>query len=183
MSRAPPKTSEWDVLKKHHKFKRADDEADDGTWEERLAKGYENKLFRELALIDLKHYKSKRFALRWRTATEVVDGKGDETCGSLRCQHHTPARLGDSTRHSRSPPRSTTPLRTFELPFVYQEDGERKETMVKVRLCRRCEAKLKWRPDDRDSASPTRREAKTEKRSAEHSSANAGRGDSKRRRG
>ncbi|KAL1405193.1 hypothetical protein Q8F55_008818 [Vanrija albida] len=79
MSRIPSKTSEWDVLKKHHKFQRPDDEPGDSTWEDRLAKGYESKLFRELALIDLKHYKSKRFALRWRTATEVVDGKGDET--------------------------------------------------------------------------------------------------------
>lgn len=70
MSRASPKKSEWDVLKKHHKsvqpflsvldadtprFNRSDDEPGDGTWEERLAKGYEDKLFRELALVSCLH--------------------------------------------------------------------------------------------------------------------------------
>jgi len=43
-------------------------------------------------------------------------------------------------------------LRAFELPFVYVEMGERREALVKVRLCSRCEGKLTWKPDrERDS--------------------------------
>lgn len=38
-------------------------------------------------------------------------------------------------------------LRAFELPFVYVEMGERREALVKVRLCARCEGKLTWKPD------------------------------------
>jgi protein FRA10AC1 len=37
-------------------------------------------------------------------------------------------------------------LRSFELPFAYVEGGERKEALVKVRLCPRCEGKLLWKP-------------------------------------
>ena len=38
-------------------------------------------------------------------------------------------------------------MRAFELPFVYVEMGERREALVKVRLCVRCEGKLTWKPD------------------------------------
>lgn len=106
------------------------------SWEDRLARNYESKLFKEYALIDLKHYKSKKFALRWRTATEVVGGVGEETCGSLRCEYHSRA---EGVR-----------LRSFELPFAYEEAGARKETVVKVRLCGRCARKLRWEPGGRE---------------------------------
>lgn len=39
-------------------------------------------------------------------------------------------------------------LRAFELPFVYEEAGERREASVKVKICRRCTAKLVWKPGD-----------------------------------
>lgn len=44
-------------------------------------------------------------------------------------------------------------LRAFELPFAYEEAGERKEALVKVKLCPKCQAKLTWKPgkDDADS--------------------------------
>ncbi|KAL7423576.1 hypothetical protein Q5752_001156 [Cryptotrichosporon argae] len=152
--------TEWDVLRENHRFIRDDEAPADVSWEERLARAYESKLFKEFALIDLKHYKSKRLALRWRTAPEVVDGIGEDTCGSLRCRHHLPAsadpRFGDSefgTPHASDAGRddegaglgdegSAVRLRSYELPFVYAEAGERKEALVKVRLCRRCERKL-----------------------------------------
>ncbi|BEJ02707.1 hypothetical protein CcaverHIS631_0705020 [Cutaneotrichosporon cavernicola] len=97
--------SEWDVLKQHHRFVRDDEEPADVSWEERLARAYESKLFKEFALIDLKHFKSKRLALRWRTATEVVEGLGEETCGSLRCPYHPSGS-------------EMVELRAFELPFA-----------------------------------------------------------------
>lgn len=36
------------------------------------------------------------------------------------------------------------PLIAYELPFVYQEAGERKEALVKVKVCSRCSRKLLW---------------------------------------
>jgi protein FRA10AC1 len=143
-----------------------------------LARAYESKLFKEFALvslsmssscyagvasrasanssqIDLKHYKSKRLALRWRTGPEVVDGIGEDTCGSLRCKHHTPRHslaesasdLEEYERRGRRDRerRKKLQLRSFELPFAYEEAGERKEALVKVRLCKRCERKLVWK--------------------------------------
>ncbi|OCF31867.1 hypothetical protein I316_06465 [Kwoniella heveanensis BCC8398] len=191
--------SEWDVVREHHRFVRDGDDDANGattsatTWEERVARSYESKLFKEFALIDLKHYKSKRLALRWRTAPEVISGIGESTCASLRCQYHQPPQASSSapgagaapltasnlrfrdpddidaessvrssTRHTRRGrdrvdldldldldeiERVMPPLRSFELPFVYAEAGQRKETLVKVRLCPSCQRKLTWKPD------------------------------------
>lgn len=47
----PKVRTEWDVLKENHRFIRDDEEAKDVSWEERLARAYESKLFRELALV------------------------------------------------------------------------------------------------------------------------------------
>lgn len=58
------KRSEWDVLKQHHRcvfpsayadgsFVREDEEPADVSWEERLARAYESKLFKEFALVSL----------------------------------------------------------------------------------------------------------------------------------
>lgn len=103
-------------------------------------------LIDRLTQIDLKHFKSKRLALRWRTATEVVEGLGEETCGCLRCPSHPSGNEG-------------VELKSFELPFIYVEDGARKEALVKVRLCTKCAKKLRWKPEDerrerRRSSSP-----------------------------
>lgn len=37
------------------------------------------------------------------------------------------------------------PLTTLELPFAYEERGERKNALVKVVLCSRCVKKLMWK--------------------------------------
>ena len=69
-------------------------------------------------------------------------------------------------------------LRSFELPFVYEEAGERKEALVKVRLCPKCEAKLLWKPGreevseesnddgDKEATRDARRERDERRRSA-----------------
>lgn len=169
------------------RFIRDDEPPESVSWEERLARAYESKLFKEYALIDLKHYKSRRLALRWRTAPEVVDGLGEDTCGSLRCKWHQlplPVRNGGggqvgfdddddaddgyggfvrdrygvydhdqdddddyrSKRRRKEKRKEMPKLRAFELPFVYEEAGERKEALVKVKLCPKCQAKLTWKP-------------------------------------
>lgn len=60
-----------------HRFVRdIDEEAADITWEQRIAKRYYDKLFKEYAICELKRYKEGKIAMRWRTENEVVLGKG-----------------------------------------------------------------------------------------------------------
>ncbi|KAG9122561.1 hypothetical protein FRC07_001011 [Ceratobasidium sp. 392] len=125
------------------KFLRDDDdkELDELSTEERIAVKYYRSLFKEFALVDLKHYKSgkntelgfTKFALRWRTEDEVVEGYGQFTCGNTRCAYHK--------EQERQQPK----LLTLELPFAYEEHGEAKQALVKVVLCERCKKKLTWK--------------------------------------
>ncbi|KAL5525714.1 hypothetical protein ACEPAG_7051 [Sanghuangporus baumii] len=148
----PTGLTEFDILKASHKFLREDDnpnantDADgnantnsNGSWGQRLAQKYYESLYREFAVCDLKHYKSGNFALRWRTEEEVLKGAGEETCGNTRCPLHFPS----STSTSTSMP--TPGLKTVELPFAYEEHGERKSALVKVVLCDACLRKLMWK--------------------------------------
>jgi protein FRA10AC1 len=61
--------------------------------------------------------------MRWRTEREVVSGKGQFTCGNVRCEE----------QHS---------LTTYEVHFAYVEQGEHKSALVKVRLCLPCADKM-----------------------------------------
>jgi protein FRA10AC1 len=62
----------------------------------------------------------------------VLSGAGENTCGNTRCEHHNNQ---DAPVH----------LSTLELPFAYEEHGERKSALVKVVLCPRCLKKLMWK--------------------------------------
>ncbi|KIR67472.1 protein FRA10AC1 [Cryptococcus bacillisporus CA1873] len=203
----PKVRTEWDVLKENHRFIRDDEEAKDVSWEERLARAYESKLFREFAL-------SKKLALRWRTAPEVVNGIGEETCASLRCKYHEPLQapspvsdhaVGFASLHSRAgstdrdygwdypghdekermrkgkKPKIMPELKTFELPFVYMEAGERKEALVKVRVCPRCTAKLLWKPGQGDMEEDLRGEARSRGKEKEKGDNKGSRKDTDRR--
>ncbi|CCO29642.1 Protein FRA10AC1 [Rhizoctonia solani AG-1 IB] len=132
--------TEMDGLVEHHKFLRDDDEKEleQLSPEERIAVKYYRGLFKEFAVVDLKHYKSGNFALRWRTETEVISGLGQFTCGNARCAYHQ----ADDDRPVPQPK-----LITLELPFGYVEDGEAKSALVKVVLCERCKKKLMWKRD------------------------------------
>lgn len=88
-----------------------------------LAKQYNQQIFREYALTDLSHYLVGRVGFRWRTKAEVVSGKGIDKCAEVAC-----------TR--------VVGLHTFETPFTFEEDGHRQTSLVKVRLCGPCGAKL-----------------------------------------
>ena len=165
------------------------------TYEERLARAYESKLFKEYALvchsqikipppkghlstfllqIDLKHYKSRHIALRWRTAEEVIDSIGETTCASLRCPYHklTQDQLARLERRGIAMP----PLQAFELPFAYVEAGEKKQALVKVKVCDKCARKISYKPsNDRRSS-----EAHTEQGQSVPSS-NSGRNSRRKR--
>lgn len=76
-----------------------------------------------------------QFALRWRTESEVISGAGESTCANTRCALHSPRNIDDGL----------CSLKTLELPFSYEERGERKLAMVKVVLCDKCCGKLMWK--------------------------------------
>jgi len=89
-------------------------------WRARLARAYYARLFREYAVADLTRAAAAAgglVGLRWRTQAEVVAGRGHLLCG---------ARPACAVRSG---------LATFELPFEYEEGGEVRRALVKVRLC------------------------------------------------
>ena len=129
MKRVPE--SDLDALRKGHRFVRDDDKLrDDDDHAVRLAKKYERNLYREYALADLSHYRSKKIGLRWRTKRECETGKGETTCGNLSCD-------------------ATGFLSSYELPFSYREGTEKKKvtTLVKLRVCPECADKVAHVPN------------------------------------
>ena len=114
--------NDYSVLREQHKFLwEPGDKVD--SWEERLAKTYYDRLFKEYAIADLSRYKENKIALRWRIEKEVVEGKGQFACGNKHCQDREN-------------------LESWEVNFAYVEQGERKNTLVKLRLCPSCSLKL-----------------------------------------
>jgi protein FRA10AC1 len=120
---------EVDILKRNHLFLRdSESQTKDqkGCWEERLAQKYYDQLFKEYCLSNLSRYKSGQIALRWRTREEVVNGKGQFSCGNLECE-------------------SSDKLNSFEVNFGYMEQGVKKNALVKLRLCEECGYKLNYK--------------------------------------
>ncbi|KAI7860251.1 folate-sensitive fragile site protein Fra10Ac1-domain-containing protein [Circinella umbellata] len=116
-----------------YRFIRSDDEDDQqGSWEQRVAKKYYDTLFKEYALCELKYYKEGKIALRWRTQREVVHGKGQFVCASTRCDN-------------------TDDLKSWEVNFGYIENGEKKNELVKVRLCPDCSYRLNYKTQKRQA--------------------------------
>ncbi|KAF9934114.1 hypothetical protein FBU30_003395 [Linnemannia zychae] len=121
-----PTVTERDILVENHRFLRSETDDQDLTWEKRIAKKYYDKLFKEYALVELKYFKEGRIAMRWRNQNEVIRGKGQFTCGNLKCDE-------------------SKGLESWEVNFGYVEQGEKKNALVKVRLCERCSYKLNYK--------------------------------------
>ncbi|VDD80636.1 unnamed protein product [Mesocestoides corti] len=95
------------------------------SWEERLAKRYWDRLFKEYCIADLSRYKHNKLGLRWRSEREVVSGKGQFVCGAVDCKE-------------------VNFLRSWEVNFAYTEKGDRRNALVKLRLCPSCSHKLNY---------------------------------------
>lgn len=126
----PASKTELDVLIERHQFIRDADEQN-LSWEDALAKKTYDQLFKELAVCDLSRWREGKVAMRWRTASEVIDGKGHFTCANLRCKHHEllphrPACRMRPTQHEQSDGRPSD--RSIEaqdsfIPFDDRETG------------------------------------------------------------
>lgn len=120
-----------DVVRENHRFLWDDEEDAAGggkkqlTWGQALAKKYYDKLFKEYCICDVSRYKENKVAMRWRTQEEVVAGKGQFQCGARKCNEQER-------------------LRTWEVNFAYVEDAQKKNALVKVRLCPDCSYKLNY---------------------------------------
>lgn len=64
-----------------------------------------------------------------------MSGAGETTCGNTRCSFH----------ESHNVEEARPSLKTLELPFSYQENGDTKFALVKVVLCDKCCKKLMWK--------------------------------------
>jgi len=144
----PPRPrSDFDVVHEEHRFlwNDGDRDASSLSWEQRLAKRYHDKLFKEYALADMTRYREGQVGLRWRTESEVIDGKGQFVCGNKRCT-------------------SIEDLASFELNFAYVERGERRQVLVKLRVCPRCERRLHYRQHKERKKERKRRRAEEDAR-------------------
>ena len=62
--------------------------------------------------------------MRWRTLEEVKAGKGANICANVSCE-----RTGE--------------LEVMEVVFRYEEEGKRKDILVKCVLCQKCAQKMR----------------------------------------
>jgi protein FRA10AC1 len=96
---------------------------DEDDYEKSLVEAYDKKLYKEFVLISLARWREGMVAMRWRTEEEVRSGKGETGCAELACDRK---REGET-----------------EVLFAYVEHEEKKEALVKVRLCKGCGEKLR----------------------------------------
>ncbi|KAI9608830.1 hypothetical protein H4Q26_005019 [Puccinia striiformis f. sp. tritici PST-130] len=120
----PTCKTELDILIERHQFIRDSDEQN-LSWEDALAKKTYDQLFKELAVCDLSRWKEGKVAMRWRTASEVVEGKGHFTCANLRCVHHQPNLKSPDI--PKKPTKSSSSFKDFinQDSFIPIEDSER----------------------------------------------------------
>lgn len=142
-----------DVIKDHHRFLWSESEAEE-SWEVQLAKRYYDKLFKEYCIIDLSRYKENQFGMRWRVEAEVVTGKGQFICASKKCLERRK-------------------LRTWEVNFGYSEHGEKKNALVKCRLCFECSYKLNYHHKKKELTKKKKSKKKKKKRSRSSSSSDS----------
>ena len=135
--------TDLDILRKSHKFLRDDEKESQMSWEDRLAKKYYDKLFKEYCLGDFSRYKTGVVGLRWRSKEECVDGKGQFSCGNLKCTN-----IKD--------------LSSWEVNFAYLEHGEKKTALVKIRLCSECSYKLNYKKIKAEKKSRKKRKAEND---------------------
>uniref|UniRef100_A0A182PRL7 Protein FRA10AC1 homolog n=1 Tax=Anopheles epiroticus TaxID=199890 RepID=A0A182PRL7_9DIPT len=132
--------TDHDVVRENHRFLWDGETVD--SWEKQLAKKYYDKLFREYCISDLSRYKENKVAMRWRIEKEVVVGKGQFVCGDRHCEERNE-------------------LRSWEVNFSYQEHGQKKNALVKLRLCPKCSDKLNYHSKKREIKRLKKRDRKT----------------------
>ncbi|XP_059387749.1 protein FRA10AC1 [Carassius carassius] len=133
--------TDLDVVRENHRFLWRDEDEEDMTWEKELAKKYYDKLFKEYCIADLSRYKENKFGFRWRIENEVISGKGQFLCGNKRCENKEG-------------------LKSWEVNFAYVERVEKRNALVKLRLCPECSFKLNYHHKRKEVTVKKRRRSK-----------------------
>ncbi|XP_048194632.1 protein FRA10AC1 isoform X2 [Perognathus longimembris pacificus] len=133
--------TDLDVIRDNHRFLWNEEDEMEMTWEKRLAKKYYDKLFKEYCIADLSRYKENKFGFRWRVEKEVISGKGQFFCGNKHCD----IKEG---------------LKSWEVNFGYIEHGEKRNALVKLRLCQECSFKLNFHHRRKEIKSKKRKSKK-----------------------
>merc|ERR1711874_586791 len=107
-------------------------------------------LFKEYCIADVSRYKENKIGLRWRTQPEVVSGKGQFVCGAKKCEEK---------KH----------LRTWEVNFGYIEHGQKRNALIKARLCFECSYKLNYHHKKKEVTRKSRKKKKKRRRSSSSS--------------
>ncbi|XP_077114718.1 protein FRA10AC1 [Ranitomeya variabilis] len=141
--------TDLDVIRENHRFLWQEEDEEDMSWEKRIAKKYYDKLFKEYCIADLSRYKENKFGFRWRVEKEVVSGKGQFFCGHKRCDEKEG-------------------LKSWEVNFGYVEHGEKRNALVKLRLCPECSYKLNFH-HRRKEVQPKSRKTKVSEEAGEPS--------------
>ncbi|KAM4702847.1 protein FRA10AC1 homolog [Rhinophrynus dorsalis] len=141
--------TDLDVIRENHRFLWQEEDEDDMTWEKKLAKKYYDKLFKEYCIADLSKYKENKFGFRWRVEKEVISGKGQFCCGNKRCDEKEG-------------------LKSWEVNFGYVEHGEKKNALVKLRLCPECSYRLNFHHRRRE-VQPNKKKRELQKEQGESS--------------
>ena len=110
------------ALEEAYTFIPENNNSKESTWKDRMVQRYHNGLYKEYALADLSASRPGQVGLRWRTKDEVVNGRGELSCGNKRCENTT----------------TSDELITLEVPFAYKEGGIIKKELVKLKLCPAC---------------------------------------------
>lgn len=121
--------------------------------EHKLMQSVHSKLDKEFAIADISSAAAKQqvgIGLRWRTAEEVEQAKGEKKCAERSCT-------------------CDTALRALELPFEYSEHGQNKRALVKVVLCEECAQLVEHARASEPSRHNIRKRRKKRKRSSEAS--------------
>lgn len=127
------------------------------SWQERMVQRYHAHLYKDYVLADLTRSPQKQIGLRWRTRPEVESGRGSRTCGNKHCPS---SQQSPATREEREAAEAVCCekeleresverrklkalahgvwLSDYEVPFTYEEAGESKTELVKLKLCARC---------------------------------------------
>ena len=105
-------------------------------------------------LIVFFRYKENKVAMRWTTKNELKIGKGQFVCGGRKCDEREL-------------------IRTWEVNFAYVEEGDKKNALVKVRLCPDCSYKLNYHHKKKEvtkhkSSSSSKKKHKKHKKKRKH---------------
>ncbi|XP_050980630.1 protein FRA10AC1 isoform X1 [Labeo rohita] len=186
-SKSKDKT-DLDVVRENHRFLWREEDEEDMTWEKELAKKYYDKLFKEYCIADLSRYKENKFGFRWRIENEVISGKADVCLGSgrsgtaqSRSRRHTVRGVGSlaeklpddalfpQLKSGGSPSQflcgnkrceNKEGLKSWEVNFAYVEQGEKRNALVKLRLCPECSFKLNYHHKRKEVTVKKRRRSK-----------------------